>query len=80
MLHQASGYHTLCMLSINTSNQTVRWYWIGAIAVPAAKNTIFENHPKDILCNKNHLYKIILVHLASNIVFTTRKHFQADGY
>jgi len=41
------------------------------IVAPATKNTAPKNHPKDILCDENYLYRIILVHLASNIVFTT---------
>jgi len=39
-----------------------------------------KNHPKDILCDKNHLYRIVLIHLTSNDVFKTRKHFQMAGY
>ena len=39
------------------------------IVVPAAKNSTFKNHPKDILCNQNNLYRIILAHLVSNIVY-----------
>ena len=35
-----------------------------------------ENHPKDILHSKNHLYRIVLVHLTSDDVFKTRKHLQ----
>jgi len=38
--------------------------------VPAAKNTASKNHPKDILQNKNHLYRIVLVHLTLNFAFT----------
>ena len=50
------------------------------IAVPAAKKAASKNNPKDILCNENHLYGVILVHLALNIVLKTRKYFQAAGY
>ena len=32
-----------------------------------------KNHPKDILCDKNHLYKILLVHLTLNAVFKTKE-------
>jgi len=53
---------------------------IGAIVVSTAKKATSKNHPKDILCNEDHLYWIILVHLASNITFITRKHIQAAGY
>ena len=42
---------------------------IGDILVQAAKNTIFKNHPIDILYDENHLYRIILVHLTSNFAF-----------
>jgi len=35
---------------------------------------------KAILHDKNYLYRIILVYLASNIAFTTRKHFQAAKF
>ena len=45
--------------------------------MPTAKKAASKNNPKDILCNENH---VILVHLASNIVLKTRKHFQAAGY
>ena len=36
-------------------------------------------HPKDILHDKNHLYRIVLIHLTSNVAFKTRKHF-SDGW
>ena len=35
--------------------------------------------PEDILCSKNHLYRI-LIHLALIIIFITRKYFQVAGY
>ena len=38
------------------------------IVVPAAKNAISKNHPGDILWDENHLYRIMLVHPASNFV------------
>ena len=47
---------------------------------PAAKNAASKNHPKDILHDKNHLYRVVLVHLTSNVAFKTRKHFQMAGY
>jgi len=31
--------------------------------VSAAKNSSSKNHPKDILHDKNHLYRIVIVHL-----------------
>jgi len=48
--------------------------------VPATKNAASKNHPTDILCDKNHLYRIVLVHLISNVAFKTRKHFQMAGH
>ena len=53
---------------------------IKTIIAPTAKNATSKNHPKDILCNENHLNRVILVQLESNIVFTTRKYFQDAGY
>jgi len=50
------------------------------IVVPAAKNATSKNHPKDILHDKNHLYRIMLVNLTSNDAFKTRKHFLMAGY
>jgi len=50
---------------------------LGAIVATIAKNHSSKNHPKGILHDQN--YKI-LVHLASSIVFTTRKHSQEAGY
>ena len=38
------------------------------------------NHLKDILHDKNHLYRIVLVHLTSNDAFKTREHLQMAGY
>jgi len=46
-----------------------------AIVAHAAKNAASKNHPKDILHDENHLYRIVLVHLTSNVAFKTRKHF-----
>ena len=48
--------------------------------MPAAKNAASKNHPKDILRDKNYLYGIVLVHIVSNVVFKTIKHFQIAGY
>ena len=31
--------------------------------VPGAKSATSKNHPKDILCDENHLYRIILVQI-----------------
>jgi len=50
------------------------------IVAAAAKNAASKNHPKDILRNKNHFYRIVLVHLTSNDMFKTRKHLQMAGY
>ena len=35
-----------------------------------------KNHPKDILRDKNHLYRTVLFHLTSNVAFKTRKIFR----
>ena len=40
-------------------------------ALRAAQNSAFKNHPTDIVCGENHLYRIVLVH----IIHTT-KHLQ----
>ena len=45
-----------------------------------AKNTTFKNLLRNFLCDENHLYGIILVHLTSNVVLKTRKHLLAAGY
>ena len=47
-----------------------------AIVVHAAQKAVFKKTSYVI----NHIYRIILVRLASNIVFSTRKHFQVAGY
>ena len=49
------------------------------IVVPAAKNSTSKNHRQDILHAKNHLDRIVLVHLTSNDAFKT-KHLQMAGY
>jgi len=36
------------------------------------QNAALKIHPKDILRDINHLYGIIPVHLASNVVFTSK--------
>ena len=46
------------------------------IVSPAAKNAASKSHPKDILCYNNHLYRIVLVLLALNIVFTAKNNFK----
>jgi len=48
--------------------------------MPAAKNAASKNHPKDILLNKNHLHRIVLVHLTLNDAFKTRKQLQMAEY
>ena len=48
------------------------------IVVPATKNATSKNHP--ILSNKNHLNRIVLVHLTLNDAFKTRKHLRMVGY
>ena len=50
------------------------------IVVPATKNAASKNHPKDILHDKNHLYRIVLVHRTLNDAFETRKNLQMAGY
>ena len=59
-------------LSIKQYNSIVQ-VGIGVIVVPAATS---KNHHKDILCDENHHYRIILVHLASNIVFISKNTFR----
>ena len=44
------------------------------------KNTTFKNQLGNFLCDENHLYRIILVHLTSNIALKTRKHLLAAEY
>ena len=46
----------------------------------AAQNTALKNQLRNFLCDENHLYGIILVHLTSNVVLKTRKHLLAAGY
>jgi len=48
--------------------------------VPATKNAASKTIQIGILHDKNHLYRIVLVHLTSNVVFKTRKNFQMAGY
>ena len=54
--------------------------YCGTVIVGIQVRHPFKNHPKDIVCNENHLCKTILVHLTSIIVFTTREQFQEFGY
>ena len=51
---------------------------IRVTVVLAAKNATSKTHPKDILHDKNLLYRIVLVHLTLNVAFKTRKHFQMN--
>jgi len=54
---------------------------IRVIVAPATKNAALKTRcPKDILHDKNYIYRIVLVHLTSNVAFKTRKHFQTAGY
>ena len=50
---------------------TTVYVGIWVIEALATKNTTSKDHPKDILHDNNYLYRILLVALASNIVFTT---------
>jgi len=54
-----STHTTVTSMSLECSTQV----GIGAIVVPTAKNIASKDNPKDILRNKNHLYRIVLVHL-----------------
>ena len=44
-----------------------------------AKNIAFKNQLRNFLCDENHLYRIILIHLALNVALTTN-HLQVAGY
>ena len=46
----------------------------------AAKNIAFKNKLRNFLRDKNHLYEIILVHLASNVALKARKRLLAAKY
>ena len=46
----------------------------------AAQNSVFKNHPTDILRGENHLYGIVLVHIMHKTALTTTKHLQVAGY
>ena len=46
----------------------------------AAKNIAFKNKLRNFLRDKNHLYEIILVHLASNVALKARKRLLAAEY
>ena len=39
-----------------------------------------KNHPRDILHDKNHLYKIVLVHTIYITALNITKHLQVAGY
>ena len=45
-----------------------------------AKNTAFKNQLRNFLCDENHLYGIILVHLTSNVALKIRKCLLAARY
>ena len=42
----------------------------------AAQNSAFKNHPTDIVCGKNHLYGIVVVHIIHKTAINTTKHLQ----
>ena len=46
----------------------------------ATKNAAFKNQLRNVLCDENHLYGIILAHLTSNVALKTRKHLLVAGY
>jgi len=46
------------------------------IVVPAAKNDASKHYPKDIFCDKKYLYRIVLVHIASNVVLKQENIFR----
>jgi len=43
------------------------------IIVPVARNSTSKSHPKDILHDKSHFYRMA-IHLTSNVAFKTRKY------
>ena len=45
----------------------------------AAKNSAFENHPRDILQDKNQLYRIVLVRIIHNAALNITKYLQVVG-
>ena len=46
----------------------------------ATKNAAFKNQLRNVLCDENHLYGIILTHLTLNVALKTRKHLLVAGY
>ena len=44
---------------------TIKWCRVGIAPkiLCAAQSSAFENYPRDILCDENHLYGIVLVHI-----------------
>ena len=40
----------------------------------------FKNHPRDILCDENHLYGIVLVHIIHKTALNITKQLQVAGY
>ena len=46
----------------------------------AAQNPAINNHPTDIVCGENHLYRIVLVHIIHKTTLNTTKHLQVAGY
>ena len=45
-----------------------------------AQNSVFKNHPRDILRHENHLYGIVLVHIIHKTALNATKHLQVGGY
>ena len=45
-----------------------------------AQNSAFKNHPIDIVCSENHLYRKVLVHIIHKTALNTTKHLQVAGY
>ena len=46
----------------------------------AAQNSAFKNHPRDILHDENHIYRLVLVHIIHNTALNITKHLQVAGY
>ena len=46
----------------------------------ATKNIAFKNQLRNFLSDENHLYGLILIHLASNVALKATKHLQVAGY
>ena len=45
-----------------------------------AQNSVFKNHPRDILQDENHLYGIVPVHIIHKTALNTTKRLQVTGY